>query len=307
MIIDFHTHTFPDKIAGKAIHKLSGLSHTIPFSDGTVEGLRKNAQRAGIGLSVVLPVATSAEHVRHINDFAIAQNEKEHVRDTETQECRAQESCGQSRIFSFGAMHHEMEDYRAELARIAGAGLKGIKVHPYYHGCNLNDPKYLRILDRAAEVGLIVVTHAGYDVGFPGAHFCTVPMLREVMQTIGKFPFVAAHMGGWKEWEQVPELLADTGIYLDTSFSTGEMKRPEGDDYWKPEECPMLDEEAFAEIVRAFPEGHILFGTDSPWTDPEESVAFIRNAPLPEETKQEILGGAAERLLHISSVTCLSR
>jgi len=297
MIIDFHTHTFPDDISGKAVQKLSMQSHTVPFSDGTVSGLRKNAQRAGIGISVVLPVATSPEHVIHINNYAIGQNQKE---EEWRERCRKPADPEYSEVLSFGTMHPEMEGYREELARIKEAGLKGIKIHPYYHGGDLNSVRNLRVLDRAAELGLIVVTHAGFDVGFPGAHFCTVPMLREVMLTIGKFSFVAAHMGGWKEWDQVPDLLADTGIYLDTSFSTGEMRRREGDDYWKPEDCAMLDKEAFAEIVRAFPEGHILFGTDSPWTDPVSSIAFIRSAPLPEETKQEILGDAAARLLKMT-------
>ncbi len=297
MIIDFHTHTFPDDIARKAVQKLSMLSHTVPFSDGTVCGLRKNAQRAGIGLSIVLPVATSPEQVIHINNYAIEQNRREEER---KEQCRKPADPEYSGVMSFGTMHPEMEGYREELARIKEAGLKGIKIHPYYHGGDLNNVRNLRVLDRAAELGLIVVTHAGFDVGFPGAHFCTVPMLREVMHKIGKFSFIAAHMGGWKEWEQVPDLLADTGIYLDTSFSTGEMTPREGDDYWKPEDCRMLDGKRFAEIVRAFPDGHILFGTDSPWTDAEKSIAFIQSAPLSGEIKREILGDAAAQLLCLS-------
>ena len=41
MVIDIHTHTFPDKIAAGAIAKLQASSHTIPFTDGT------NAHRLG--------------------------------------------------------------------------------------------------------------------------------------------------------------------------------------------------------------------------------------------------------------------
>ena len=281
MIIDMHTHTFPDKIAAKAVGKLAGLSQTVPFSDGTVSGLRRNAQKAGIALSVVLPVATSPEQVVHINNFAIAQNLEE------------------KKILSFGTMHPDFDGYREELARIAEAGLKGIKIHPYYHEKAMEHLSYMRILDRTAELGLIVVTHAGYDVGFPGRHDCTVPMLRRVMLTVPGVTLVAAHMGGWKEWDQVPDLLADTGIYLDTSFSTGYIHPLEESSRWSPEDRQMLDAEAFAAIVQAFPAGHVLFGTDSPWTDPSESIAFIRDAPLSTETKEDILGKAAERLLHL--------
>ena len=293
MIIDFHTHTFPADVAGKAVRGLRAASHTRPFSDGTAESLRAEAERAGIGLSVILPAATSAQQVVHINDAAIRRNEAE----------AAREDGEGSRLLSFGCMHPGSGNCREELARIAAAGLSGIKIHPYFSRTDLDDIRYLRILDRAAELGLIVVTHAGYDIGFPDEHFCTVQMLRSVMRAIGAFPLVAAHMGGWQEWEQVPELLADTGIYLDTSFSTGQVVPDEGQEaYWEDGgpaawSGELLDAEMFAALVRAFPEGHVLFGTDSPWSDAEKEIAFIRKTDLPERTKEDILGGAAKRLL----------
>ena len=36
MIIDFHTHAFPDKVAEKAIPKLAGIGGIDCFGDGTV-------------------------------------------------------------------------------------------------------------------------------------------------------------------------------------------------------------------------------------------------------------------------------
>ena len=68
MIFDIHTHTFPDKIAHSTIEKLQSMSHTIAFSDGTEAGLRASMDRAGIDGSLVLPVATSARQVVHVND-----------------------------------------------------------------------------------------------------------------------------------------------------------------------------------------------------------------------------------------------
>ena len=35
MVIDFHTHTYPDKMAAATLAKLSGVSHLRPFTDGT--------------------------------------------------------------------------------------------------------------------------------------------------------------------------------------------------------------------------------------------------------------------------------
>ena len=76
MILDFHTHTFPDAIAQSAVDKLKRNSHTLPFSDGTVNGLRASMARAGIDASLVLPVATSARQVPHVNDASIRMNEQ---------------------------------------------------------------------------------------------------------------------------------------------------------------------------------------------------------------------------------------
>ena len=45
MIIDMHTHSFPDKIAAGTIRKLSSLSHTVPFTDGTESGLQETHHR----------------------------------------------------------------------------------------------------------------------------------------------------------------------------------------------------------------------------------------------------------------------
>ena len=71
MIIDFHTHTFPDKIASRAIEKLEGFGDIFSCSDGTSAGLLSSMAKAGISLSVDLPVATAERQVVSINDGAI--------------------------------------------------------------------------------------------------------------------------------------------------------------------------------------------------------------------------------------------
>ena len=58
MIVDFHTHVFPDRIAAAAVHKLKDASHTQSFTDGTLSGLRASMAQAGIDYSVVLPLTS---------------------------------------------------------------------------------------------------------------------------------------------------------------------------------------------------------------------------------------------------------
>ena len=165
-----------------------------------------------------------------------------------------------------------------------------------YQDCALDDVRNMRIIDRAAELGLIVVTHMGYDVGFPGADMCSPAMARHVIDEVGEFPFVLAHMGGWKMWDVVPEYLADTGCYLDTAFSTGRMYLREDFDQLHFNE-EMLDTDEIMKLFNAFGSKRILFGTDSPWAKPGREVAFIEGLPIGEGEKEDIFFGNAERLL----------
>lgn len=280
LIIDFHTHTFPDGIAARAVDTLSHNSGTRPFSDGTTEGLLWNMKEAGILHSVILPVATVERQVVKVNDASAKLNE----------------DYAGAGLCSFGCMHPDFEDYRKELARFEQLGLKGVKLHPVYQNAALDDIRSLRIIDRAAELGLIVITHAGFDVGFPEVDLCSPRIIRRVIDKIGDFPFVLAHMGGWMEWEDVPDCLADTGVYLDTAFSTGRMfPRDDTDGLKFPEE--MLDTDGFMRLVEAFGADRILFGTDSPWADPKRELEFIYELPISDKERADILGRNAQRLL----------
>lgn len=277
LIVDFHTHTFPDRIAAGTIEKLQSKSHTRPFTDGTRDGLLSAMDGAGIGLSVTLPVATNTHQVTKVNDGAAALN-------------------GQGRVLSFGCMHPDFEDWEQELERIAALGLKGIKIHPVYQGTDIDDARYLRILDKCGQLGLVVVTHAGIDLGFPDKHNCTPAMIRRAVERVGPVKLVAAHMGGWRNWDEATELLADTNVYIDTSFSLGRLTDL-GDGYYTDEQLELLDPEAFCAMVRAFGAHRVLFGTDSPWGGQAEDLAHFNALPLTKTEKRNILGENAVALL----------
>ena len=198
MIIDFHTHTFPDPIADAAIDRLSRQANITAYTCGTAAGLLLAERAAGVDRSIILPVATKPEQVHHINDYAAAHNKHAFV----------------TNMFSFGCIHPDYEDWKQELDRLAAANMRGVKIHPAYQQTDLDDPKYLRILERAGTLGLIVVTHAGYDIGFPGCACCTPEKARSALRQVGPVKLVLAHMGGWRCWEQVPEQALSGVEYL---------------------------------------------------------------------------------------------
>ena len=80
MLIDFHTHAFPDVIAPRAMAKLSQASGgMMPATDGTVTGLRASMKRAEVDLSVMLSIATNGHQMRSVNDFAASLNGKDGI------------------------------------------------------------------------------------------------------------------------------------------------------------------------------------------------------------------------------------
>ena len=305
MIIDAHTHTFPEKIAARAIGKLSHDANIRAFTDGTMEQLRQSSQGAGVDWSIVLPVATDPSQVVRINDSSAQINEQLH----------------ENGIFSLGCMHPDFPDYKTELRRIKRIGLTGIKLHPFFQDTCFDDIRYLRILSEAAALGLIVVTHAGLDVGYPGVVRVSPQMCLQAVTQIGPFPLVLAHMGGWGCWEEVADVLPGTGVYLDTAFCSTPLavlhrKNPDDptasgteDAAIRPDaamlpDAPMLPDALFMRLCNAFGADHILFGSDSPWADQKEALSHIRSLPLSEEHRDMILGKNAARLFSLEAAAC---
>lgn len=279
MIIDFHTHTFPEKIAQRAITGMQANSHAAAFSAGTAAALQASMADAGISHSVVLPVATNPNKLTSMNDAAISIN-------------------GKDGIIHFGAVHPLAENWETELARLVSSGIKGIKIHPFYQGVDINDIRYLRILGKAAELGLITVMHAGSEIAYPGQVRCSPEMTANALKQLGNIPIVLAHMGGWKNWERVAENLVPTGCYIDTAISLGAIA-PLDDGHYAPEDLPLLSAEAFCDLVREFGSQRVLFGTDCPWADQKADVEKLHCLPLPVEEKENILYRNAQRLLGI--------
>lgn len=259
-MIDFHTHVFPEKIAGKTLDFLSKRCETEPFTDGTADGLRTSAKEAGISLSVALPVVTNPAQFESINRYA-------------------QGISGEG-ILSFGGIHPDSEDYKQQLIQLKNMGFKGIKLHPAYQGMNFNDIRYKRILDYAGELDLVVSVHAGYDPGYPGENYCTTKMALEVIDEVQPAKLVLAHMGGFMHWDDVERDLAGADVWLDTAVVFGVI------------EC-----EQFIRLSRRHGCDRILFATDSPWSGQKESVACLQGMDLTEEEKKMIFEENARKLL----------
>lgn len=282
MIIDFHTHTFPESIAASAMEKMQAAARMKGYTDGTIPSLLRAMRGAGIDYSVNLPVATNIKQPHKLNLAAI----------------RINEMSGETGLISFGAAHPDDPNWREELHFAVENGIKGIKLHPMYQACDLDDTRFLRIIGEAAALGLIVIVHAGEDIGIPGPSRCSPKHVENVLRETGIDKLVLAHMGGWGIWQEVYDELCGAPVYFDTSFSFG--KANFNPDYPRTdEELTQADATLLKNIILKHGAGHILFGTDSPWGDQAETIAYIRSLKLPDSDTDRILSGNARKLLGI--------
>ncbi len=267
MIIDFHTHVFPDKIAKPTIDFLASKSGYTPYGDGTVQSLIFLMDKGRIDKSVILPVVTKPSQFASVNAFAASLNDTE-------------------RIISFGGIHPADETPKAHLDEIKEMGLYGIKLHPDYQGAFIDDERYINIIRYALSIGLTVVTHAGVDDGCEGEVKCTPDRILRVLDAVykGSTPtepqIILAHGGGFKMYDEVIQKLCGLPIYFDLAYVS-----------------EYTEEEILLSIIKAHGADKILFATDSPWSDPGTSADRIRRLPLTEDELEGIFYKNAVSLL----------
>ncbi|MDE7366890.1 MAG: amidohydrolase family protein [Lachnospiraceae bacterium] len=270
MIIDFHTHVFPEAIASGTIEKLEAFAHIKAQSNGLLKGLKASMEKAGVDYSVILPVVTKPSQFRTVNEYAASIN-------------------GRDGIISFGGIHPDTEDYQMELDQIRAYGLPGIKLHPDYQKVHVTDPRYLKLITYAVDLGLIVTLHAGVDIGLPDEVYCppeeSVQMLQYV-ETHAMHPeqakIILAHTGGYAQWDAVEELLVGKNVYFDLAYTFGH-----------------IETEQLLRIIRNHGADRILFATDSPWNDQKADIEALKALNLTPEEEAAILGENARTLLHL--------
>lgn len=265
MIIDFHTHVFPDRIAERTVSLLKERSGTEPQSDGTVAGLMQRMEEAGVDIAVALPVLTSPTQFESVSRFAA--------------ELNGRFAGERRRIISFAGIHPECEDIDGKMRYLRNLGFLGVKIHPDYQGTFINDEKYVRIYNMARELDMIVVTHAGVDEAFRDqAMRCPTDRILDLLRRAPHKKAVFAHLGASADGE----LIAGEDVYLDTAYT-----------------LKHTSPEVIKRIIERHGEDRILFASDSPWSSINGDIDIIRSLSLGKETERKILSENARALLGI--------
>lgn len=278
MVIDFHTHTFPDAMAPRAVEGMASGADMMAYSDGTVSGLLSGMARAGIRYAVLAPVATKPHQTEGINRAAAEINAR----------------TGQTGLISLGGIHPDNGDYRQILEGLRAGGFRGIKLHPLFQGVPADDSRVLRLVECAAELGLIVLIHAGDDPNYPGLDYASPRRLLALLRQVPYQRIILAHMGGFNVWDQA-QALCGAPCFLDTAVALGPWRRKNGE---LSGEKP-LDSARFVRAVRAHGVDRVLFGSDSPWSDQAEALAAVRDSGLTPAELEAVLGGNGAKLLGI--------
>lgn len=267
MIIDCHTHIFPDKIAQKTIDFLSTKGGIPAFSEGTVQGLLARMVEAGVDISITLPVITNPSQFDSVNGYAAEIN---------------QEFANKKRrLISFAGIHPDCEDIDKKMASIAMRGFLGIKLHPDYQGTYINDERYVRIVECAKEYDLVVVTHAGVDVAYPEVH-CPPALAADLIRRVPYEKLVLAHMGANAMFDAAYDLLCGQNVFFDTAYV-----------------LRFIGEDLFKRMLARHGEDKILFASDSPWSDVKGDVELVRSFDINDATKEKIFCENAKALLKL--------
>ena len=180
------------------------------------------------------------------------------------------------------------EDALERLARFPSLGLRGLKLHPTMQEFDPGDDRFLPFFDAAAELGLIVLTHAGTSglgAGEPGGQGLRIDLARPILldRIAARHPgmqIVLAHVGWPWHLEAVAMALHKSNVYLDISG-------------WKYRYLP---EEVRREIPRRL-RGQFCFGSDYPMFDPEACLSELDRLELPPDVAKAVLRDNAVGLL----------
>jgi predicted TIM-barrel fold metal-dependent hydrolase len=249
-VADAHAHIYPRKIAEKASASIGAFYRLKVENIGLAENLLDLSSVAGIERWLVCSVATKADQVRPISEFIAS-------------------SCGEHPGFvGLGAWHQDLRDIGEEMDIIESLGLRGIKLHPDFQHFPIDMPAMLDVYREAARRKCVILFHMGDDrTDFSAPH-----RLAAVLDKVPDLVCIAAHMGGYRVWQEAQRELKGGDVYIDTSSSLF-----------------YIEKEDVKSAIRHFGTDRVLFGTDFPmWTPKTELERFLALG-LPEEENRRIL------------------
>ena len=257
--LDIHTHVFPEKVASKVVDYLENYYQTKWQGTGTVPDLQQSMDDSGIDRAVIFSTATKPEQVPVIHDFI-------------AEACRRDK-----RFIGFGTMHCDYPDPAAEIDRLIALGLRGIKFHPDFQGIAIDDERMMPIY-RLIGNRLPLLFH----VGDRHSDLSSPRRMANLMRRMPELTIIAAHLGGYSQWDQAWRYLVGKNCYLDCSSCFHFLSYRDG-----------------AELIREHGINRVLFASDYPAVKHRKAIEDVLNLGFSEAENERIFWNNAAELLKI--------
>lgn len=247
-IFDMHVHVFPDAVAHKAVDNLADYYHVKMASGGTLADFEQSVRETpDIKKCLIHSTATTAHQVESVNNFVA--------------------SLINDDILGFGSMHPDYGDIAGEMDRMISLGLRGIKLHTDFQRFNADSDEACKIYE-CAEGKLPILFHAGDK----NTDFSSPRRIRHVHDMFPNLTIIAAHLGGYSEWDESEKYLVGTDVYFDTSSV-----------------LQSISKEQAVRIIRNHGADKCFFGTDYPMHNRALVEKQFLELGLTEEENRKIL------------------
>lgn len=232
----------------------------------TLDEAMVSMDKVGVERSWILPVAGTPKWVRATNDWVL---------DTARRD---------DRFTPFVSLHARDPLWREELERTVAAGARGVKMHvalQLKEGSDFLVSEQMSEIFQAiekADIPVVCCTFFPDEVGsgIPGASL----RLLDVLRQFPRLRLVAAHMGAMFNWGAGNEPILGSRAYLDLAYVPG-----------------MVDPKVLVSWIRAHGAERILFGTDTPYANPQRMLDAFCDLPLDDDEKAAILGRNAAAMM----------
>jgi predicted TIM-barrel fold metal-dependent hydrolase len=262
VIIDAHAHIWPDHIAPRVLaERPVGLT---PVGDGTMTGLLRTMDSAGVDVACALAVALSGATVARTNEFI--------------------GSVDRDRLVPFGTVHTDLS-IAQNLAALADNGITAVKFHPLFQGIALDAPDVIELMQALADGGIIVLAHAGAGGDAAATERGSPAKVAKLVAKVPNLTLIACHFGGYQLLDDAERDVVGRRVVLETSW---------------PPTVGELDGRQIVDMIAQHGAQRVVYGSDWPMAEPQREIAAVRGWGLAAEDEAAVLGGNLARLLGLT-------
>ncbi len=265
MIIDIHAHIAEEKFFPENMFRTMKKVLRKDPTKASPENLLKDMDETGIQKAVLLAVnaETTMQH-KVPNEFVLKAVDEY-----------------PERFIGFCGVDPYDKNCVHEIETFYKKGMKGLKLIPVFHFLYPNDEKYIPIYEKACELGLPILFHAGVDFALRTRIKYSNPIFfDDVAVDFPDLKIIIAHFG----WPWINETIAialkNENVQIDISSLGKDVLH----------RLPWT-------LLEKYLSDRILFGSDFPVFSCKRAVENVTSLPVSKDTKEKIFYNNAKKII----------